>query len=169
MYMPRVMSRPTALLDGTPSAADIVKPNSDAERYHRQNSIFKKIPEFLGRISLLAHTKTPRMSGFVRVLEIDHSSIVAVGGETPEMGFPAPFYGFSINRGGDADFIQITRHTGFKSEDIQILAWADVKDPTKVVFHSPERFNVIDEPGKENELMQLLAIGEDATEWALQS
>jgi len=52
-------------------------------------------------------------------------------------------------------------------EHEQLLAWLDIGDRDNLVFRTPDLTGRIEDPAKLSELIQLLAIGEDATSWSL--
>ncbi|MGZ6004785.1 MAG: hypothetical protein ACXWLH_01395 [Candidatus Saccharimonadales bacterium] len=165
--MSRVYTRPTALLDGAPEAARIVEPGSDAESYVSEGRVYEKIPSFLGYLSLLAHPEMPRMGGYVRRLNANSHTAVVVRGEDTQPGEEVPVYGFGLSPDGVEEFVEVARYTGEYGENIQLLSWVDIKDPNNPVFRTPDLIGVIDNPAKIEELTQLLAIGQDAAEWAL--
>lgn len=162
--MSRVVARPTALLDGSPEAAHITDPTSDAESYVSEGRVYEKIPGFLGLLSMLAHPEMPRMGGFVKRLQAGNHISVVVRGEDLPSDQPETVYGFGLSPDGVEEFIEISRIAG---DEVMVLSWADVKDPASPVFRSPDLIGVIDDPAQISELTQLLAIGQDAAEWAL--
>lgn len=165
--MSRVVARPTALLDSTPEAAKITEPRSDAERRTANGEVFEHIPSFLGYLSLLEQPEMPRAPGYVRFIRNATHNIAVVQGEDVTAGEEIPVYGFSLSPDGVREFVGIGRYTGEYGENQQMLAWADLKDLNNPVFRSADLMGVIEDPAQVSELTQLLAIGEDAAEWAL--
>lgn len=165
--MSRVVARPTALLDSTPEAAKITEPRSDAERRTANREVFEHIPSFLGYLSLLEQPEMPRAPGYVRFIRNATHNIAVVQGEDVTAGEEVPVYGFSLSPDGVREFVGIGRYTGEYGENQQMLAWADLKDLNNPVFRSADLMGVIEDPAQVSELTQLLAIGEDAAEWAL--
>lgn len=166
--MSRVYSRPTALLDGTPEAARITVPDSSAEDYlAEENFVYERLSRFVGEISLLTESVVPRVGGFVKSLITNGRKVLVVQGEDVQLAEETPVYGFGIRPDGVEEFIGIARYTGEIGENEQLLAWLDIADKNNPVFRTPDLIGRIEDPAKVSELNQLLAIGEDATSWAL--
>lgn len=165
--MSRVFARPTALLDGTHEAAQITEPRSDAERRTSDARVFEHITSFLGYLSILEQPGMPRSPGYVRFIRNATHNIAVVQGEDVEAGEEIPAYGFSLSPDGVREFVGIGRYTGEFGEHQQMLAWADLKDLNNPVFRTADLMGVIENPAQISELTQLLAIGQDAAEWAL--
>lgn len=160
--MSRVIARPTALLDGTPEAARITEPGSDAERYVAEGRVYEKIPSFLGLLALLSDSGMPRLMAFN--LRANGRLLTMVQGEEVQPDEPVVGYGFGFAPDGIEEMIEISRVT---EDEQQLLSWIDTTDLTKPVFRTPDLRGMVDDPAKIEELTQLLAIGEDAAEWAL--
>lgn len=165
--MSRVNKRPTALLDGNPEATQITVPGSDAERCVNDGRVFEKIPPFLGSIAVLAEPGIPRLAGQVRFIHNPSHKVAVIRGEDVAPDEDIPVYGFSLSPDGVREFVGIGRYTGEFGEHEQMLAWADLHDLNQPIFRSPDLLGVIQDEAQISELIQLLAIGEDATEWAL--
>ncbi len=166
--MSRVFIRPTALLDGTQEAAKLTPPESDAESYVAEDRVYKKIPHFLGFLSILAEPGFPRLGGYVKsLITTNGRKVLVVQGEDVQDSEAVPVYGFGLSPDGVQEFIGVGRYTGEIGQHEQLLSWVDLSDETNPVFRTPDLFGVIDDPAKVSELTQLIAIGEDATEWAL--
>lgn len=165
--MSRVFARPTALLDDTPEAAHITDPSSDAERYIEEGIVFEKLPYFLGHLALLTQPGIPRLGGYTKSLITNGRKVLVVQGEDTPIVEDTPVYGFGLSPDGVEEFIGIGRYTGERGEYEQLLSWMDIADKNSPIFRTPDLLDVIEDPAQISELTQLLAIGEDATEWAL--
>lgn len=161
--MSRVLARPTALVDGTPEAARIVDERSDAAHYVDEGRVFEKIPDFLFLLGFLENPNMPRL-GFVKVGAVANHVVTVVQGEDVPATEPKVVYGFGIASDGGTRFLELSRIVGDASE---VLAYADLTEPTNPVFRDINLVDVITDEAKISELTQLIAVGEDAAEWAL--
>jgi hypothetical protein len=161
--MSRVYERPKALLDGATEATRIVLPGSDAERYFDEGRVFEKVPSLMGYLALLSNPEMPRLVGITRTIKVAGHRMTAIQGEDVAPDEPEAMYAFAL--GPDSgEFVEVSRVVGDKST---VLTWADVQDQASPIFRTPDLTGVIDEPAKIAELTQILAAGQDATEWAL--
>lgn len=164
--MSRVNSRPVALLDGSSEAAQLTMPRSDAERYFIDGKVFEKIPQFLGFLAVLEQPG-PRLAGYVKYIKTLSHDIAVIQGEDVAQTEDVPVYGFSLSPDGVREFVGIGRYTGEFGQHEQMLAWIDLHNPDSPIFRLPNLVDVIEDESQISELTQLLAIGEDASEWAL--
>ena len=161
---PRVIARPLALLDNETEATQLTAPGSDAERYVAEGSVIRKVGTFLSYAKTIVYAEVSHTPGYVETFAANDHNVLAVQGEMVEDDAEVPVYGFIVPslRGG---FMGIARYTGQAHGNEQLLSWIDVstKDP---VLLSGDFINPIETPAKELELLQILAIGQDAVEWA---
>ena len=165
--MSRVIARPNALLDGSPEATKITPERSDAERYVTDGRVIEKLPSLLGHLALLSESGFPRLHGYVQNLVTSGRRVLVVQGEDVQAGEEVPVYGFGLSPDGVEEFIGIGRYTGEVGEHEQLLSWMDIRDINNPVFRTPDLTGLIDDPAQISELTQILAVGEDATEWSL--
>lgn len=161
--MSRIIKRPAALLDGANEGTRIVLSGSDAERYFDNGRVFEKAQNFMGYLAILSDPDMPRLVGVTRRVKIGGHTMTVVQGEDTVPEEPAVAYGFAL--GPDSgEFIEVSRITDDTSE---VLSWADINNGTSLVFRRPDLTGVINSQAKIAELTQILAAGQDATEWAL--
>ncbi len=158
--MSRVVARPRALLDGSPEASRIVQPGSDAERYYNRGLAAQQIAGLLNDVLLLSEPDMPRL-GFTKVGGVANHTAMLVQGEPAN---PPVRYGYWVDPQGKGEMIELSRLEG---DDTTILANVDVKNLSNPKFLGPDLVSVIDGEARLEELKQLLAVGKDASEWAL--
>jgi hypothetical protein len=161
--MTRITKRPAALLDGSREATKLVLPGSDAEHYFDKGRVFEKAADFMGYLVMLQTPEMPRMPGVTRNVKVGHQIMIAIQGEDVAPDEPEVMYAFTL--GPDSgEYIEMCRVAGDQNT---VLSWADIRDPARPVFRSPDLSGFIEEPAKIAELTQILAAAQDATEWAL--
>lgn len=157
------MERPKALLDGASEPARLVAPDSYAERAFDEGRVYEKVADFMGFIAILQNPDVPRLPGVTRVIRVANHPMLAIQGEEVPDGEPEPQYAFAL--GPDSgEFIEINRVVDGQGT---VLSWADIRDVDNPIFRTSVLGGVIHDEAKVSELTQILAVGEDAAEWAL--
>ncbi|MEI9914458.1 MAG: hypothetical protein WDN66_05865 [Candidatus Saccharibacteria bacterium] len=162
--VPRVISRPLALLDNEAQATRLVPPGSDAERYVADGSVLSRVGTFLSYAKTIVYVEVSHTPGYVETFAASDHRVLAIPGEIVEDKAEKPVYGFIIPslRG---HFMGVGRYTGQNHENEQILSWVDISTKDTALL-SGDFINPVETAAKELELLQILAIGQDAVEWA---
>ncbi len=152
-----VLSRPIALLDGNTEPARLVIPNSDAERYYDQGKVEEKLGDFANMLILLTNLAMPRL-GHVRYGEVEDGVYSFIQGEDDANNV---MYGFRWAK-EVLEAIELSRVENGTVSKLAIIAFKG-DDATYV---QPDFRGKLNDSERE-ETRQLLAIGMDEAEWAL--